>query len=81
MAIDEGGEWNANGWGSAHESDPAAAMRMASEGVGPAAARYWVDAELPISAEAFPEALLTATVRIAAEPLSGAAEAAPRPGD
>jgi hypothetical protein len=48
VAIDSGGEWNANGWGGAGEPYSPDAMAMARECVGADAAVYWIEADLPV---------------------------------
>lgn len=48
VAIDSGGEWNANGWGGKAQPYERDAMSMARECVGADAVEYWIEAELPI---------------------------------
>ena len=48
VAVDPGGEWNANGWGGRDRPYDEEAMFMAVESVGTNAARYWIETELPI---------------------------------
>jgi hypothetical protein len=48
VAVDSGGEWNANGWGGLEQPYEPDAMSMARECVGSDAAQYWIEAELPI---------------------------------
>ncbi len=48
VAIDSGGEWNANGWGGLDKPYAPDAMGMARQCVGDDAAHYWIEAELPI---------------------------------
>jgi hypothetical protein len=48
VAVDPGGEWNANGWGGLDTPCDADAMRMALEQVGPGAAEYWIETEVVV---------------------------------
>ena len=48
VAIDSGGEWNANGWGGAGEPYSPQAEAMAREAVGGDAAVHWIEADLPV---------------------------------
>lgn len=66
LAIDSGGEWNANGWGGQKEPYEPAAMLSAQSLVGEDAALYWIEAELPIPREggARGDEPLTATVQV-----------------
>lgn len=52
VAVDAGGEWNANGWGGADASYDEEAMSLACESVGTNAARYWIEAEVRVPDEA-----------------------------
>lgn len=48
VAMDEGGEWSASGWGGHDQPYAPEAMESSLQCVGGIAARYWIEVELPI---------------------------------
>ena len=48
VAIDSGGEWNANGWGGRDQPCDPHAMTLAKQSVGADAVEYWIEAEIPL---------------------------------
>lgn len=50
VAVDSTGEWNSSGWKADRPGYDEDAMGLAAEIVKDGAARYWIEAELPIPA-------------------------------
>jgi hypothetical protein len=59
VAVDAGGEWNANGWGGRDRPFDPEAMSMARHSVGENAAQYWIEAELPVPGSRAPQGPVT----------------------